>query len=109
MKGHKVLGPATITLGLGNCIYGFRFASNNRAAIVFAVAVVLMIVFVGAVMFFKRRQQRRKGVMNTPAAANFREGQSEPGYSSEAALPLYGQGGIPLQSYANNQAPPVYR
>ncbi|EXJ66491.1 uncharacterized protein A1O5_10160 [Cladophialophora psammophila CBS 110553] len=110
MKGHRVLGPATITLGLANCIVGFRFAENTRATIVFAIAMVLMLIFVGTVMFFKRRQQQRKGPMNTPAAANFREGQSErSNYTGEAPLPLYGQGGIPLQSYANNQAPPVYR
>jgi len=109
MKGHRVLGPATISLGLGNCIWGFRFASNNRASIGFIIATVLMIIFVSVVMFFKRRQQRRKGVMNTPAAVNFRQGQSQPEYTGEAPLPLYDQGGIPLQSYANNQGPPVYR
>ncbi|OAP64045.1 hypothetical protein AYL99_00017 [Fonsecaea erecta] len=110
MKGHRVLGPATITLGLANCIVGFRFADNTRATIVFAIAMLLMLIFVGTVTFFKRRQQQRKAPMNTPAAANFREGQAEPpNYTGEAPLPLYGQGGIPLQSYANNQAPPVYR
>lgn len=117
MKGHRVLGPATIGLGLVNCIAGFRFASNNRGTIVFIIAMVLMIIFVGTVTFFKRRQNMRKQPMNTPAAANFREGQAAgpapgyqgAGYSAEAPLPLYGQGGIPLQSYANDQAPPVYR
>jgi hypothetical protein len=97
-------------LGLANCISGFRFAGNNRATIIFIVAMVLMFIFVATVLFFKRRQQARKAPMNTPAAANFREGQAAaPAYTGEAPLPLYGQGGIPLQSYANNQAPPVYR
>ncbi|KAJ9605648.1 hypothetical protein H2200_009497 [Cladophialophora chaetospira] len=110
MKGHRVLGPLTLGLGLANCIAGFRFASNTRATIVFAIAAVLMLIFVGTVLFFNRRQKARKAAMNTPAAVNFREGQaSAPSYSTEAPLPLYGQGGIPLQSYANNQAPPVYR
>ncbi|KIW84629.1 hypothetical protein Z517_00017 [Fonsecaea pedrosoi CBS 271.37] len=111
MKGHRVLGPATITLGLANCIVGFRFADNTRGTIIFAIAMVIMFIFVGTVTFFKRRQQQRKAPMNTPAAANFREGQQSepPNYTGEAPLPLYGQGGIPLQSYANNQAPPVYR
>lgn len=96
-------------LGLANCIAGFRFASNNRATYIFIAAMVLMIIFVGTVLFFKRRQRARKAPMNTPAAANFREGQESTAYQGEAALPLYDQGGIPLQSYANNQAPPVYR
>ena len=77
--------------------------------IVFIIAAVLMIIFVATVLFFKRRHRARKGVMNTPAANNFREGQAAPEYSSEPHLPLYGQRGIPLQSYANNQAPSVYR
>ncbi|ETI27076.1 hypothetical protein G647_09758 [Cladophialophora carrionii CBS 160.54] len=110
MKGHRVLGPLTMGLGLLNCISGFRFAGNNRATIIFVVAMVLMLIFVGTVLFFRRRQQARKAPLNTPAAANFREGQAEaPSYTGEAPLPLYGQGGIPLQSYVNNQAPPVYR
>jgi len=46
----------------------------------------------------------RKGAMNTPAAFNFREGGME---SGGPPPPLYGEGGIPLQSYANT--PPVYR
>lgn len=110
MKGHRVLGPLTMSLGLLNCISGFRFASNNRGMIIFIIAMVLMLIFVGTLLFFKRRQRARKAPMNTPAAANFREGQAAaPPYTGEAPLPLYGQGGIPLQSYANNQAPPVYR
>ena len=111
MKGHRILGPGTISLGLVNCFVGFRFAGNNRGIIVFAIAMVLMIIFVGSVTFFSRRQKMRKGAMNSTAAANFREGQMEPGYAAQAQqqpLPLYSQGGIPLQNYANNQ-PPVYR
>lgn len=100
-------------LGLANCIAGFRFASNNRAMYIFIAATVLMFIFVGTVLFFKRRQRARKGAMHTPAANNFREGQESghayAGAGGEASLPLYDQGGIPLQSYANNQAPPVYR
>lgn len=107
MRGHRILGPGAIGLGLANCIVGFRFADNTRPAIVFSILMVLMFIFVATVIFFKRRRQQRKRPMNTPAAANFREGQGQQEYTGEAPLPLYGQGGIPLQSYANS--PPVYR
>jgi hypothetical protein len=111
MKGHRVLGPGTMTLGLANVFGGFHFAGNNHGMIGFAVAMVLMFIFVGTVIFFKRRQTVRKGAMNTPAAFNFRQGQTEPGYTGpqqqQPPPPLYGEGGIPLQNYAN--APPVYR
>lgn len=106
MKGHRVLGPSTILLGLVNCFVGFNFASNNHGMIVFGIAMALMFIIVGGLMFFKRRQKMRKGPMNTPAAFNFREGQMEPGNAGPPP-PLYGEGGIPLQSYANT--PPVYR
>jgi hypothetical protein len=116
MKGHRIVGPLTMGLGLANCISGFRFASNNRAAIVFGVAAIIMLIFLGTVLFFKRKQNARKRVMNTPAAQNFREGQAvgpgAPGstaYTNESQLPLYGAGGIPLQSYAESQPPPTYR
>ncbi|EXJ61514.1 hypothetical protein A1O7_01942 [Cladophialophora yegresii CBS 114405] len=110
MKGHRVLGPLTMGLGLINCISGFRFAGSNIAMIVFIVAMFLMLIFVGTVLFLKRRQRARKAPLNTPAAANFREGHAAaPSYTGEAPLPLYGQGGIPLHSYVDNQAPPVYR
>jgi hypothetical protein len=98
-----------MTLGVANCIAGFRFASNNRGMIIFIIAAVIMVIFVATVLFFKRRQKARKAPMVTPAAYNFREGQEATSYTGEAPLPLYDQGGIPLQSYANNQAPPVYR
>ncbi|KIX04546.1 uncharacterized protein Z518_05416 [Rhinocladiella mackenziei CBS 650.93] len=111
MKGHRVLGPSTIAFGLINSFIGFNFADNNRRGmILLAIAIVLMLTFIGTVLFFKRRRQVRKGPLNTPAAANFREGQMEPGYADRQhpqSLPLYGQGGIPLQNYANT--PPVYR
>lgn len=112
MKGHRVLGPLTISLGLVNCLVGFRFAGNTRATIVFAIAMIIMFIFVGTLLFFKRRQRQRKAPMNTPAAVNFREGQMEPEYAGggqqqQEPLPLYGQAGIPLQTYANT--PPAYR
>jgi hypothetical protein len=118
MLGHRFLGPATISLGLSNCFWGFRFASNDRASYVFLAATVIMILFVGGVTFMARRQKMRRGAGMTPAAMNFREGQQmggttvysgAPGPAAESQLPLYDQGGIPLQSYANTQAPPVYR
>ncbi|KAJ9495471.1 hypothetical protein LTR99_010185 [Exophiala xenobiotica] len=105
MKGHRVLGPSTILFGLINCFVGFNFAGNNRGMIIFGIAMLLMLIFVGSLTFFKRRQKLRKGPMNTPAAMNFREGQMEPGQAGPPP-PLYGEGGIPLQSY---NAPPVYR
>ncbi len=106
MKGHRVLGPSTILFGLVNCFVGFNFAGNNRGMIIFGIATLLMLIFVGTLTFFKRRQKLRKGPMNTPAAMNFREGQMEPRQAGPPAAPLYGEGGIPLQSY---NAPPVYR
>jgi hypothetical protein len=120
MLGHRFLGPATISLGLSNCFWGFRFASNDRASYVFLAATVIMILFVGGVTFMARRQKMRKGAGMTPAAMNFREGQTTQGnmpyggagagpHAAESQLPLYDQGGIPLQSYANTQGPPVYR
>lgn len=112
MKGHRVLGPASMSLGLSNCFVGFRFASNTRGAIVLAIAALLMIIFVVSVVFFSRRRKMRKGAMNTPAANNFREGQMggpAPYGPQSPSMPSYGQGGIPLASYQNNQPPPVYR
>lgn len=113
MLGHRILGPATMGLGLGNCFVGFRFASNNRAAIILLVAAIIMIVGISLVLFFVRRRKMRKGAMNTPAAFNFREGQMgsapAPYGPHSPAMPNYGQGGIPLQSYQNNQPPPTYR
>ncbi|KAI1620419.1 hypothetical protein EDD37DRAFT_674626 [Exophiala viscosa] len=104
MKGHRVLGPSTILLGLVNCFVGFNFASNNHGMIVFGIAMLLMFIIVGSLTFFKRRQKMRKGAMNTPAAFNFREGESG---NAGPPPPLYGEGGIPLQNYTNT--PPVYR
>ncbi|RVX69624.1 hypothetical protein B0A52_06688 [Exophiala mesophila] len=115
MIGHRILGPATMGLGLGNCFVGFRFASNTRAAIILLVAAIIMIVGIGVVLFFVRRRKMRKAAMNTPAAFNFREGQMNtapppaPYGPNSPAMPHYGQGGIPLQSYQNNQPPPTYR
>ncbi|KAK4940914.1 hypothetical protein LTR10_019068 [Elasticomyces elasticus] len=106
MKGHRVLGPSTILLGLVNCFVGFNFASNNHGVIVFGIAMLLMFIIVGSLTFFNRRRKMRKGAMNTPAAFNFREGGMESGNGGPPP-PLYGEGGIPLQSYANT--PPVYR
>lgn len=112
MKGHRVLGPVTMSLGLSNTIVGFRFADNTRGAVVFAIAALLMIIFVCAILFFTRRRKMRKGAMNTPAAHNFREGNmggAAPYGPQSPSMPSYGQGGIPLASYQNTQPPPVYR
>ncbi|KAK5055179.1 hypothetical protein LTR84_012928 [Exophiala bonariae] len=112
MLGHRITGPVTMSMGLSNCIVGFRFAGNNRGAIIFAVAALLMIIFVCTVLFFTRRRKMRKGTMNTPAAQNFREGNMggpTPYGPQSPSMPSYGQGGIPLASYQNNQPPPVYR
>ncbi|EXJ86278.1 hypothetical protein A1O1_06648 [Capronia coronata CBS 617.96] len=108
MIGHRVLGPGTISLGLVNCFVGFRFADNNRGIVVFAIAMVIVIIFVSTMTTLARRRKLRKDVMNTPAAFNFREGQSAPSYPPQHQPPPFqNQGGIPLQNYAN--APPIYR
>lgn len=102
-----------MSLGLSNAFVGFSFASNTRGAIILGVATLLMIIFVFSVIFFTRRRKMRKGAMNTPAAQNFREGNMGGGpapYGPQSpSMPSYGQGGIPLSSYQNDQPPPVYR
>ncbi|KIW40827.1 uncharacterized protein PV06_07998 [Exophiala oligosperma] len=106
MKGHRVLGPGSILLGIVNTFVGFNFAGNHRGMIIYGVATFFLLLVVGGWTMIRRRQEMRKAPMNTPAAMNFREGQYEPPQGPPPP-PLYGEGGIPLQSYSN--APPVYR
>ena len=110
MMGHRVLGPLTITLGLVNVCVGFNFAGNTRPIIGFVVVTVLMMVLVSGVVLLARRRKMRKQATMTPAAMNFREGQSQgagappPSYPAATAR---GGPAIPLQTYQPQQ--PVYR
>ncbi|KIW19359.1 hypothetical protein PV08_03654 [Exophiala spinifera] len=105
MLGHRVLGPGSILLGIVNTFVGFNFADNHRGMIIYGIATFFLLLVVGGWTMIRRRQEMRKAPMNTPAAMNFREGQYEPPQGPPP--PLYGEGGIPLQSYSN--APPGYR
>jgi hypothetical protein len=113
MIAHRFLGPATIGLGTGNAINGFYFAGHRRPIIGFIVLAIVIWVAIAALVLLKQRRKNRTGVMNTPAAMNFREGQQPPsnfggmppGYSARP-----GEIGIPLQTYQPKAAEqPHYR
>lgn len=111
MISHRIFGPASIGLGLGNCVVGFRFAGHYRPTIGFVVAAMLIWAGITVAVLMRRRREVRKNVQNTPAAMNFREGQAAGGqwYGGAQGQPPPGHGpAIPLESY-QREAPPVYK
>ena len=112
MKGHRIIGPTTILLGLANVFGGLAFAgAPARSMIVFGVALLVMLAVLAVTMFFNKRRVSRKGAYHTPAAHNFREGQMEPMYPPTPYQPYHANestADIPLNSYSP-APPPVYR
>ncbi|EXJ76840.1 hypothetical protein A1O3_10485 [Capronia epimyces CBS 606.96] len=102
MIGHRILGPGTVFLGLVNGLVGLHFAGNHPGLAGFAIVSVAIAAGVVSVGIIFRRRKVRKEAMNTPAAVNFREGQTDPGHTAEQyPPPPYNHGGIPLQNYRN--------
>ena len=105
IKIHRIAGPAVIGIGLVNGALGLNFAGKNLAIIGYAVVVLLMVIFVSTLMLCAKRRQRRKEAMNTPAAFNFREGQTE-GAIGPGGEPVPLQR-VPYQGY-DSGPPPQY-
>lgn len=110
MKGHRIAGPLSITLGFINACIGFAWAGMGRAIIGYVIFDLLVFIIVGSLVFLKKKRKMRKQAMNSNAAHNFREGTTayahvrggsihEQGRADfTAPPPAYGQS-VPLQTF----------
>lgn len=94
MKGHRILGPVSITLGSVNVCIGFAWVGLRGAIIGYIMFTLLITIIIAGLVFMKNKRKMRQNAMNSTAAYNFRERQGMPmpqqGY--------YGQGqGVPMQ------------
>ena len=99
MKVHRVIGPLAIALGIANGIVGFTWIGRNTTAITYSLFNVLIALVIGSLLFWKRKRDLKKGAMNSAAATNFREGNSEAGFGHGPAMyyggpPAHGQPGL---------------
>ncbi|KAK5080387.1 hypothetical protein LTS08_007685 [Lithohypha guttulata] len=72
MKGHRIVGPLSITLGTVNACLGLAWAGRTRAIVGYIVFDLIVIAIIGALLFWNRKRNMRRNARNTPAAQNFR-------------------------------------
>lgn len=110
MKGHRIAGPLSITLGFINACIGLAWAGLRRAIIGYTIFNLLVVIVVSSLVVMKRRSKMKRQAMNSSAAYNFREGTTAYTHVRGGSIgrhgpadfaappPAYGQS-VPLQTF----------